>query len=174
MKWTYKFYNKQRRWASTLFIVFLSLMLKGSRINNIRFTNAVRPRNRKDEGLPGKEHKHFYPGSLVPEPWASIYFYEWWNNENNILDTLLDEKTGKYTAIIILKNIQYIELNNQMISYKKYINEINGWELVELNEIEGYKKSNIFNKQKPFAVMFEFFCQAKLYVVATEIEFNRI
>ncbi|WP_124099482.1 hypothetical protein [Ruminococcus sp. Marseille-P6503] len=90
------------------------------------------------------------------------------------LDTLLDEKTGKYTAIIILKNIQYIELNNQMISYKKYINEINGWELVELNEIEGYKKSNIFNKQKPFAVMFEFFCQAKLYVVATEIEFNRI
>lgn len=90
------------------------------------------------------------------------------------LDTLLDEKTGKYTAIIILKNIQYIELNNQMISYKKYINEINGWELVELNEIRGYKKSNIFNKQKPFAVMFEFFCQAKLYVVATEIEFNRI
>ena len=44
MKWTYKFYNKQRRWASTLFIVFLSLMLKGSRINNIRFTSAVRPR----------------------------------------------------------------------------------------------------------------------------------
>ena len=29
-----------------------------------------------DEGLPKKEHKHFYPGSLVPEPWASIYFYE--------------------------------------------------------------------------------------------------
>ena len=65
-------------------------------------------------------------------------------------------------------------LDNQYIDVANCQDEINGWELVELNEIKGYKKSNIFNKQKPFAVMFEFFCQAKLYVVATEIEFNRI
>ncbi len=27
-----------------------------------------------DKGLSKKNHKHFYPGSLVPEPYASIYF----------------------------------------------------------------------------------------------------
>lgn len=90
------------------------------------------------------------------------------------LDTLLDEETNKYKAEIVFNNIQYVELDNQYIDVANCQDEINGWELVELNEIEGYKKSNIFNKQKPFAVMFEFFCQAKLYVVATEIEFNRI
>ena len=90
------------------------------------------------------------------------------------LDTLLDEETNKYKAEIVFNNIQYVELDNQYIDVANCQDEINGWELVELNEIKGYKKSNIFNKQKPFAVMFEFFCQAKLYVVATEIEFNRI
>ena len=30
-----------------------------------------------DEGLSKKDHKHFYPGSLVPEPYVSIYFYGW-------------------------------------------------------------------------------------------------
>ena len=29
-----------------------------------------------DKGLPSKEHTHFYPGDLVPEPYASIYFGE--------------------------------------------------------------------------------------------------
>ena len=90
------------------------------------------------------------------------------------LDTLLDEETNKYKAEIVFNNIQYVELDNQYIDVANCQDEINGWELVELNEIKGYKKSNIFNKQKPFSVMFEFFCQAKLYVVATEIEFNRI
>lgn len=90
------------------------------------------------------------------------------------LDTLLDEETNKYKAEIVFNNIQYVELDNKYIDVANCQDEINGWELVELNEIKGYKKSNIFNKQKPFAVMFEFFCQAKLYVVATEIEFNRI
>ena len=91
-----------------------------------------------------------------------------------VLETLLDKETNKYKAEIIFNNIQYIELDNQCIDVTNCQDEINGWELVELNEIRGYKKLNIFNKQKPFAVMFEFFCQAKLYVVATEIEFNRI
>lgn len=91
-----------------------------------------------------------------------------------VLETLLDKETNKYKAEIIFNNIQYIELDNQCIDVTNCQDEINGWELVELNEIRGYKKPNIFNKQKPFAVMFEFFCQAKLYVVATEIEFNRI
>ncbi len=27
-----------------------------------------------DKGSPNKEHTHFYPGELVPEPYASIYF----------------------------------------------------------------------------------------------------
>ena len=90
------------------------------------------------------------------------------------LDTLLDEETNKYKAEIVFNNIQYVELDNQYIDVANCQDEINGWELVELNEIKGYKKSNIFNKQKPFSVMFEFFCQAKLYVVTTEIEFNRI
>ncbi len=90
------------------------------------------------------------------------------------LETLLDEKTNKYKAIIEVKNIQYIEINNQLICSVNCNDEINGWELVELNNIKNYKQTNIFNEGKPFAVMFDFFCQAKLYVVATEIEFNRI
>lgn len=90
-----------------------------------------------------------------------------------MLEILLDEETNKYKAKIIFSNIQYIELDNQFIDVINCQDEINGWELVELNDVKGYKKSNIFNKQKPFAVMFEFFCQAKLYIVATEIEFNR-
>ena len=28
-----------------------------------------------DKGLPNKDHTHFYPGNLVPEPYASIYFF---------------------------------------------------------------------------------------------------
>ena len=91
-----------------------------------------------------------------------------------ILETLLDEETNKCKAKIIFSNIQYIKLDNQYIDVINCQDEINGWELVEMNDVKGYKKSNIFNKQKPFAVMFDFFCQAKLYVVATEIEFNRI
>ena len=91
-----------------------------------------------------------------------------------ILETLLDEETNKYKAIIEIKNIQHIEINNQLICAVNCNDEINGWELVELNNIKNYKQTNIFNERKPFAVMFDFFCQAKVYVVATEIEFNRI
>ena len=91
-----------------------------------------------------------------------------------ILETLLDEETNKCKAKIIFINIQYIKLDNQYIDVINCQDEINGWELVEMNDVKGYKKSNIFNKQKPFAVMFDFFCQARLYIVATEIEFNRI
>ena len=90
------------------------------------------------------------------------------------LETLLDEKTNIYKAIIELKNIQHIEINNQFICATNCNDEINGWELVELSDVKNYKQTNIFNEQKPFGVMFEFFCQAKLYIVATEIEFNRI
>ena len=70
-----------------------------------------------------------------------------------MLETLLDEETNKYKAKIIFSNIQYIELDNQFIDVINCQDEINGWELVELNDVKGYKKSNIFNKQKPFAVM---------------------
>ena len=91
-----------------------------------------------------------------------------------ILETLLDEETNKCKAIIEIKNIQHIEINNQLICAVNCNDEINGWELVELNNIKNYKQTNIFNERKPFAVMFDFFCQAKVYVVATEIEFNRI
>lgn len=90
------------------------------------------------------------------------------------LETLLDEKTDKHKAIIVFSNVQHIELNNQLIDVRNCQDEINGWELIDLNDVKGYYKINIFNEQKPFAVMFDFFCQARLYVVATEIEFNRI
>ena len=89
------------------------------------------------------------------------------------LETLLDENTNSSNVEIIFNNIQYFMQDNQGIDINGCEQGINGWELVELTDVKGYKKSNIFNKQKPFAVMFEFFCQAKLYIVATEIEFNR-
>ena len=83
------------------------------------------------------------------------------------LETLFDKETNSSNAEIIFNNIQYFMQDNQGI-------DITGWELIDLEDIKEFYKMNIFNKQKPFAVMFEFFCQAKLYVVATEIEFNRI
>lgn len=90
------------------------------------------------------------------------------------LETLLDKDTNSSNAEIIFKNIQYFMQDNQSIDINGCEHGINGWELIELEDIKEFYKMNIFNKQKPFAVMFEFFCQAKLYVVATEFEFNRI
>ena len=56
-----------------------------------------------------------------------------------MLETLLDEETNKYKAKIIFSNIQYIELDNQFIDVINCQDEINGWELVELNDVKGYK-----------------------------------
>lgn len=90
------------------------------------------------------------------------------------LETLLDEKSNCSNAKMIFHNVQYFVQDNQGIDIKGCEYGINGWELIDLNDVKGYHKINIFNEQKPFAVMFDFFCQARLYVVATEIEFNRI
>ncbi len=90
------------------------------------------------------------------------------------LETLIDEDTNNTNAEIIFFNVQCFLQDNQGIDINGCEHGINGWEVVELEDINEYYKMNIFNKQKPFAVMFDFFCQAKLYVVATEIEFNRI
>ena len=90
------------------------------------------------------------------------------------LETIIDEDTNNTNAEIIFFNVQCFLQDNQGIDINGCEHGINGWEVVELEDINEYYKMNIFNKQKPFAVMFDFFCQAKLYVVATEIEFNRI
>ena len=90
------------------------------------------------------------------------------------LETLFDKETNSSNAEIIFNNIQYFMQDNQGIDINGCEHGINGWELIDLEDIKEFYKMNIFNKQKPFAVMFEFLCQAKLYVVATEIEFNRI
>jgi len=90
------------------------------------------------------------------------------------LETLIDEDTNNTNAEIIFFNVQCFLQDNQGIDINGCEHGINGWEVVELEDINEYYKMNIFNKQKPFAVMFDFFCQARLYIVATEIEFNRI
>ena len=90
------------------------------------------------------------------------------------LETLLYENSNSSNAEIIFNNVQYFVQDNQGIDIKGCEYGINGWELVELEHIREFHNINIFNEQKPFAVMFDFFCQAKLYVVATEIQFNRI
>ena len=89
------------------------------------------------------------------------------------LETLIDEDTNNTNAEIIFFNVQCFLQGNQGIDINGCEHGINGWEVVKLEDINEYYKMNIFNKQKPFAVMFDFFCQARLYIVATEIEFNR-
>ena len=89
------------------------------------------------------------------------------------LETLIDEDTNNTNAEIIFFNVQCFLQDNQGIDINGCEHGINGWEVVKLEDINEYYKMNIFNKQKPFAVMFDFFCQARLYIVSTEIEFNR-
>lgn len=89
------------------------------------------------------------------------------------LETLFDENSNSSNAEIIFYNVQYFVQDNQGIDIKGCEYDINGWELIELSDVKNYKQTNIFNEQKPFAVMFDFFCQARLYIVTTEIEFIR-
>lgn len=90
------------------------------------------------------------------------------------LDTMLDEETQSDKVEIIINNVQYIELDNQEIPYINGLNGLNGWECIPLSKVNNFNKCNIFNNKRPFAVMFEFLCWAKLYVVTTEIQFKRI
>ena len=78
------------------------------------------------------------------------------------LETLIDEDTNNTNAEIIFFNVQCFLQDNQGIDINGCEHGINGWEVVELEDINEYYKMNIFNKQKPFAVMFDFFCQARL------------
>jgi hypothetical protein len=90
------------------------------------------------------------------------------------MDTLLDEETNCSEAILIIKNVQYLEFDNCFIDVINCSNWMVDWECLPLESISGFKQTNIVCKGKPFCVSFLFANQARINVVTTEIDFQRV
>lgn len=92
-----------------------------------------------------------------------------------LLDTLIDEETGCSEAKITFYNIQYLEVNNENVPHNSYLDDINGWNTIDISSITNFHK-NINNpfgdNDQLFGVSFEFFSQIKLNVVTSKILFK--
>ncbi len=89
-----------------------------------------------------------------------------------VLSTTTNNSKASETTIIEFMKLHYYSIDNTTIISKNCHNEINGWCLLDYNEISNFSK--FVSTTPPIAVKFELFDLSKIIIICESINFERL